>query len=232
MPPLRELLFSRFVSARLPAMKVVAGLPPYQVALWPDGWELEGDGSVTVRDTHAMAEARRWYALAARNRCREDACRVMALHGVFVPRAIVDLAERRFACERIASVAVKLVAGDWVQQRRRQLLADPVAALQERSLGWSGSRHPRRLVGDDVKDVLGGLIDLCAAEGLIPPARYRIDVRADDGYGVAGFRCRIEVRLERYARARVGEVLSTALIPWNRAVVRNGAPVPLIGLLL
>ena len=76
---------TRFGSWRSEGRAAVARLPVYQVALWPDGWELGRDGSVRVLDTHEMAEARRWYALAERNQYREDASKVMALYGIFVP---------------------------------------------------------------------------------------------------------------------------------------------------
>lgn len=49
------------------ASRIVAALPVYQVALWPDGWVLGASGEVSVRDTHAMAEARRWHAQPGRH---------------------------------------------------------------------------------------------------------------------------------------------------------------------
>lgn len=210
--------------SRREAADLVRGLPVYQVALWPDGWEMLPDGAVRVRDTHAMAEARRWYSLAERNHAREDVPRVMSMHGVFVPRVVVDLAERRFPSERAASVALELVAGEWVRQRRRQLLESPEHALAVRALGWTGSLHrpepdPRR-----IEALVRTLLRDCVGERLIPDADYGVGVRPDGGYGIAAWRCTLTVALDPYARARVAEALTAALIPWNRAVVRDGAP--------
>jgi hypothetical protein len=227
---LRQLLLGRSVAPRSTACALIAGLPAYQVALWPDGWELHPDGAVTIRDTHAMAEARRWYRLAERNRAQDDARRVMAMHRVFVPRAVVDMADRRFPSEQVASVALQMVAGDWIRDRRRQLLAAPEGALEARALGWSGSRHDPKLVPDRLLRLLGDLIRTCVSEGLVPDADYRVEVDANDGYGVVGYRCRVAVSLDPYACGRVGDILRTALVPWNRAVVREDAPVSLIGL--
>jgi hypothetical protein len=69
-----------------------------------------------------------------------------------------------------------------------------------------------------VRDLLG----LCVSEGLIPRADYGLKVRRDDGFGVCGYRVRVETLLEPYARARVADALAVALIPWNRAVGRHG----------
>lgn len=228
MSSLRQALFSRF-KPRF-AARLIADLPPYQVALWPDGWVLDGDGSVTVRDTHAMAEARRWYRLAERNRSVEAARRVMSLHGVFVPRAIVEMAQQCFPSEPVASVAVQLVAGEWVQQRRRYLLEGAEDAVRARNLAWSGSRHQPGLDEDAIGNILRGLLNLCVTEGLIPNASYRLQVFPDDGYGIPAYRCRVQVCLESYARGQVAGALRAALIPWNRAVVRDGTPAPLIAL--
>ena len=133
MLPLRKRLFWRASPDRLTAVAAVAGLPAYQVALWPDGWDLGEDGSVLVRDTHVMAEARRWYDLARRNGSQADLGPALAMHGLLIPPAILDLAWRRFPSEQVASVAVTLVAGDWVKQRRAQLLRTAEAALAERA---------------------------------------------------------------------------------------------------
>ena len=73
MSHIRRALFSHFARGRRAAARLVAELPAYQVALWPDGWVLEPDGGVQVRDTHAMAEARRWYVLAGGNPSRGGA---------------------------------------------------------------------------------------------------------------------------------------------------------------
>lgn len=225
---LREALLTRFSPAYCVAAGLLSDLPAYQVALWPDGWDLEPDGSVRVRDTHAMAEARRWYLLADRNRARDDASRVMALHGIFVPRPIVDMAQRRFPSERVASVAMQLVAGDWIKLRRRQLLESPNASLVDRSLGWSGSRHDSELGEGCLLARVGELLRACIAERLIPDADYSVGIRAGRGYGITGYRCSLEVRLDPCERARVREVLLCALLPWNRAVVRDGVSCLLI----
>jgi hypothetical protein len=206
------------------AAQVVAALPAYQVALWPDGWELLADGSVSVRDTHAMAEARRWYDLARRNRARGDLGPALSLHGLFIPPAILDLASRTFASEQAASVAVQLVAGDWVGRRRTQLLQAAKAALAERAGVWTGSRHGLSMDGASVRALAADLLILCAGEGLIPRADYGLRVRRDDGFGVCAFRVRVETHLDPYARARVGEALAAALIPWNRALGKDAAP--------
>lgn len=216
------------VEARREATARVRRLPPYQVALWPDGWDLLADGAVQVRDTHAMAEARRWYALADRNQSREDVRRVMGLHRIFVPRAVVDLAERRFASEEVASVAFEMIAGDWVRQRRRQLLAAPEATLAARGLGWAGSRYAPGLDPQGIAILLRGLLRDCIAERLIPDAQYGVAVRTDGGYGIPAWRCTLTVGLESWARERVREALTAALIPWNRAVVRDGRAAPVM----
>ncbi len=230
MPHLRNAFFAPFASGRHAAARLVTGLPAYQVALWPDGWELSADGRVAVRDTHAMAEARRWYLLAERNRSREDARRVMAMHGVFVPRTIVDMAERRFASEEAASVAMQLVAGDWIRHRRRQLLAAPEAALAEHTLAWCGSRHATALDEQGIRSLVRELLDLCVSERAIPDAVYGLAVRREDGYGVRCYSCKVLVWLDSYARKRVRETLDAALTPWNRAVVRRGASVKVISI--
>ena len=212
---------------RLAAKALIDRLPAYQVALWPDGWELLPDGAVRVCDTHAMAEARRWHALAERNQARALGRRLMARHGI-VPREVVELSGRRFASEQVASVALQLVAGDWIRLRRSELRAAPQKALAARELAWSGSRH---VVGQDAQSLAGLVAELlrtCATERLIPDAHYRIGVRADDGYGLTLWRCRLRVALDPYARTRVAEILALALIPWNRAVVRDGAAVPIV----
>jgi len=219
------------------AAAVIAALPAYQVALWPDGWELDADGTVSVRDTHDMAEARRWYAMAERNRngrcrspARADLDRVMGLHGIFVPRAVVAMSGQRFASEQVASVALQLVAGEWIATRRRRLMAAPDRALAQRALAWSGSRHRGAPAQSQLQELLAGLLEACIAERLLPPARYRLELGADDGYGIRAWTCSVHVDLDPYARARAAEVLRAALIPWNRAVIRDGRAVPLIAL--
>jgi hypothetical protein len=128
----------------------LAALPPYQVALWPDGWDRLDGGAVLVRDTDAMAEARRWYRLAELNRAAVPLDRAMRLHGTYVPRAIVALSGRRFDSGETASVAVQLVAGDWVRQRRQRLPSGPCAsasspgAAAARPARWTGSPWPRQ----------------------------------------------------------------------------------------
>lgn len=227
---LRDTLCIRLAPGRQVAAALVQGLPFYQVALWPDGWDLLSTGAVAVRDTHAMAEARRWYLLAERNCAREDVRRVMTIHGVFVPRTIVDMAERCFPSEEAASVAMQLVAGDWIRQRRRQLLAAPEAALAERALAWSGSRYKAGLNAQAVRALVRDLVGLCITERAIPPASFGIEVRPEDGYGIRCYSCRVLVGLDSYARSRLQEQLETALIPWNRAVVRQGTSVKVISM--
>lgn len=209
------------------AEALIDRLPAYQVALWPDGWELFPDGGVRVCDTHAMAEARRWHALAERNHAGARGRRLMALHGI-VPSGVVELAGRRFASEQAASVAMHLVAGDWIRRRRRELRAAACEALAARALAWSGSRHAAAQDAESVSALIAELVRACAAERLIPDAHYRIGVRADDGYGLTLWRCCLRVALDPYARTRVAEILALALIPWNRAVVRDGAAVPIV----
>jgi hypothetical protein len=222
--PLRRALWPRATSRERAAAALVAALPAYQVALWPDGWELLADGSVSVRDTHAMAEARRWYELGRRNRAGWVPGRALATHGVFIPPAILDLARRTFASEQAASVAVQLVAGDWVGQRRAQLLRWAGAALAERAGVWTGSRHGLAMDAAGLRALVTDVLGLCVGEGLIPRAQYGLKVRRDDGFGVCGYCVRVETLLEPYARARVGDALAIALIPWNRAVGRDGGP--------
>lgn len=224
-----KLLTSLTSARRQAAEALIDRLPAYQIALWPDGWELLPDGSVRVCDTHAMAESRRWHALAERNQAGARGQRLMARHGV-VPRPVVDLCGRRFASEQAASVALHLVAGDWLRLRRRELRAAPCEALAARALGWSGSRHTGAQDAQSVSGLVAELLHACAAERLIPDAHYQVGVRADDGYGLTLWRCRLRVALDPYARARVAEVLGVALIPWNRAVVRDGTAVPVVAI--
>ena len=230
MSPLHRPPWSRAVSRERVAVEVVAGLPAYQVALWPDGWELSADGGVSVRDTHAMAEARRWYELGRRNRAGWVPGPALVAQGVFIPPAILDLAGRTFATEQAASVAVQLVAGDWVAQRRAQLLRLAGVALAERAAVWTGSRHCLGMDAEGLHTLVADLLALCAAEGLIPRADYGLRVQRRDGFGVCGWRIRVETLLEPYARARVGDALAVALIPWNRAVGRGGGPSPVLSL--
>jgi len=223
-----RLLSSRTKERRQAAADLIDHLPSYQVALWPDGWELDPDGAVRVRDTHAMAEARRWYVLAGRNQAGAAAYGLMARQGVSVPQAVLALVGKRFASEQVASVALQLVAGEWIRQRRRELRSAAPEALAARTQAWSGSRHRAVWDEDAVAGLVAELVRACAAERLIPNAHYRIGVRADDGYGLTLWRCRLRVALDAYARARAAEVLALALIPWNRAVVRDGAAVPIL----
>jgi len=216
------------------AVDIIQTLPVYQVALWPDGWDLDRGGAVTVRDTHEMAEARRWYQMAARNGegrgagAGDGMDRAMRLHGVFVPRAIVDLAGRRFASEQAASVAMQLIAGEWVVARRHRLLATPQQALAQHGLAWSGSRHQGTPDAATMQALLTRLLDACIAEARLPKARYQIELRTDDGYGIRGWTCTLHVDLDPYARARVAEAMSIAVIPWNRTFIRDGRAAPLI----
>jgi hypothetical protein len=210
------------------AARVIAALPAYQVALWPDGWVLGAGGEVSVRDTHAMAEARRWYALADRAAGAPCTDRTMRLFGTFVPRPVVALAGQRFPSESVASVAVQLVAGDWIRQRREQLLAAPEEAIRARRLGWTGSRHTGDPSIATMTTCVTRVMGECLREGLIPAVGYDLKIRPDDGFGIPGHRCLITVDLDSSACVRFREVIQTALVPWNRAVVRDGTPHPLV----
>jgi hypothetical protein len=213
---------------RRAAIAAIAGLPAYQVALWPDGWDLGMDGSVLVRDTHVMAEARRWYDLARRNGSRGNVSPALALHGILIPPAILDLARRRFPSEQVASVAVTLVAGDWLARRRAQLLRTAEAALSERAAAWTGSRHKDGVDGEAVLALVWEILGLCLTEGLIPRADYKVRVRCDDGWGLCRYRVRLAVSLASDARTRVAELLGLALTPWNRSVGGEAGPQPMI----
>lgn len=210
------------------AARVVAALPAYQVALWPDGWVLGAAGEVSVRDTHAMAEARRWYVLADRATGVPRMDRTMRLYGTFVPRAVVALSGQRFPSESVASVATQLVAGDWITQRRQQLLAAPDEAIRTRALGWTGSRHVADLNIEAMTACVMKVMAECRREDLIPVAGYDLMVRPNDGFGIRGYRCLITVDLDSCACVRFRELIQTALVPWNRAVVRDGLAHPLI----
>jgi hypothetical protein len=226
------------MAARRAAVAAIRALPAYRVALWPDGWVLEPDGTVRVVDTHAMAEARRWFDLAGRANgaagrrplTAVEQRRAMRLLGVYVPPAVVALSGRRFATEQVASVALQLIAGEWIGERRRLLMAQPERALAEQARAWQGSRHHCPANAEAAEAVLRQALDACIAEGLVPPARYRLVSRCEDGFGLRRWRCAVEVNLDSYARARAREALDTALIPWNRAVIRDGLPMPLITL--
>jgi hypothetical protein len=222
--------------ARRTAAQVIRSLPAYRIALWPDGWVLDADGAVRVVDTHAMAEARRWFDLAERTAgaggrrplTALEQRRAMRLLGVYVPPAVVALSGRCFPSEQVASVALQLVAGDWIGERRRALLARPERALAERARAWQGSRHQCPASVEAVDALLTQALEVCIAEGLVPPVRYRVQSRCDDGFGLRRWRCAVDVNLDAYARARAREALDLALIPWNRAVVRDGVPMPQI----
>jgi len=226
--PLHKRLFWRTSSGRLTAVAAVAGLPAYQVALWPDGWDLGTDGSVLVRDTHVMAEARRWYDLARRNGSRGNLSPVLAMHGLLIPPAILDLARCRFASGQAASVAVTLVAADWVKQRRAQLLRTAEAALAERACAWTGSRHWEGMKAEALACLVQDALQWCLMEDLIPRADYGVRIRCDDGWGLCRYRVCVAVALETGGRARVMEMLSLALIPWNRAAGNEAGPQPMI----
>ncbi|MGB5831280.1 MAG: hypothetical protein WBG92_04725 [Thiohalocapsa sp.] len=215
----------------------VAALPAYQVALWPDGWTLEPDGAVHVCDTHEMAEARRWLEMAARNgrgrsraRPHTELTRTMRLHGLSVPRGVIDMAGRRFATEQVASVALTLVAGDWISQRRQYLSDAPERSLANQKLAWRGSLHNGVPGVDVVQELLQQVLEHAFAEALLPRFRYQVSSRFDDGFGIRCCRCRLEVDLASDDWARVREVVSAALIPWNRGVVRDSGAVPVIAL--
>jgi hypothetical protein len=245
MLPSRLLLRSHPIRTQLAARRAAADAiraqPAYRIALWPDGWVLEPDGAVRVVDTHAMAEARRWFEMAERTTgttgtavrrplTAAEQRRAMRLLGVYVPPAVVALSGRRFRSEEVASVALTLVAGDWITERRRQLLTQPERALAEQARAWQGSRHQCPASADAAEALLRQALDACIAEGLVPAARYRLVSRCEDGFGLRRWRCAVEVNLDPYARARAREALTTALIPWNRAVIRDGMPMPLITL--
>jgi hypothetical protein len=237
MTPRRSLFRSRS-SARQAAERSIAALPVYRVALWPDGWVLHADGSVDVVDTHAMAEARRWFTMAQRASettgrrplTSAEQCRAMRLLGVYVPPEVVALSGRRFVSEQAVSVALQLIAADWIRERRRQLLSKPEQSLAEQAHAWRGSRHACPVSVEAADALLRSALDACVAEGLMPPVRYRLVSRCEDGFGLRRWHCAVEVNLDPYARARVRDALDTALIPWNRSVIRDGIPMPLITL--
>lgn len=224
----RSVWAARAGTASDKAACVVAALPAYQIALWPDGWVLGDDGEVSVRDTHAMAEARRWYALADRAAGSPQMERAMRLYGTFVPRPVVALAGQRFPSESVASVAFQLVAGDWIRQRRRQLLAAPDEAIRARRLSWTGSRYTVDPDSGAITACVTEVIADCLQEGLIPATGFDVKVRPDDGFGIRGYRCLIVVDLDSSACARFREVIQMALVPWNRAVVRDDVVHPLV----
>lgn len=227
---LRDLLRHATGAHRVASSRTVSELPTYQIAFWPDGWDLSPDGSVRLLDTHLTAEARRWYALADRNGFRGDGRRAMSVFGVFVPRAIVDFADHWFPSERVASVAVQLVAGEWIAERRRGLLAAPDRALSECARAWRGSRHEPRMDGAGVETLIADLLRNCIGEGLVPDADYQLRVRSEQGYGIPLYRCTLDARLDSYALDSAREVLAAALLPWNRAVARGGVTALLIEL--
>ncbi|MBK5931570.1 hypothetical protein [Halochromatium salexigens] len=218
------------------ALERVRQLPAYQVALWPDGWDFMMTEGLLVRETHEMAEARRWYAMAARNgvprsgRLATPTARTMGLYGIGFPEPILDLVGRQFASEQAASVAVRLIAGEWVEQRRRMLAQNPIDVFALQQQTWCGSRHPPPIHSTDLCRLAHRLLELCATEGLLPPLDAEVDARVDTGYGLATWYCQVKVGL-RQARSRYGsrlwrepivETLELALIPWNRAVLRDG----------
>ena len=100
-------------------------------------------------------------------------------------------------------------------------------ARQLAGRGHLAPRRTRHAVHDPELDTGGvlalvtDLLGLCVSEGLIPRVCYDLKIRRDDGFGVCGYRVRLETLLEPYARARIGDLLATALIPWNRAVGRD-----------
>lgn len=219
---------TRFGSWRPEDRAAVARLPVYQVALWPDGWELVRDGSVRVRDTHEMAEARRWYALAERNQSREDASKVMALYGIFVPPPILAMSERHFPSEQVVSVACQLVAGEWIRERRARMQRAPATALALRALIWCGSHRTSDRIDDSLLALAEGLLAQCVDEGLVPRAAYRLRLQADDGYGLRRCRLLLSAPLSWSDLDAAADALAVALIPWNRTVVRDGRPSLLI----
>jgi hypothetical protein len=154
--------------------------------------------------------------------------RTMRLYGTYVPRSIVALAGKRFASESVASVAVQLVAGDWIVQRRRELMAAPAEAIRMRGLGWTGSRHDAELSDEGLVIRVSEAVAACMREGLIPTSSFELKVRSDDGFGIRGYRCLISVAPDGDLCARYREAIQTALVPWNRAVVRDGVAHPLV----
>lgn len=238
------------------ALDCVERLPLYQVALWPDGWEWTSGQTLIVRETHEMAEARRWYAMAARNgahksvRLSSTCSRTMRLYGVGVPAEILELVGRRFTSEQAASVAIRLIASNWVEQRRKMLARDPAHMLALQMRTWSGSCHGSLSGPAELRRLVLRLLGLCIAEGLLPlpetlgdhgmgqnasadsgeqpigPAAARADVRVDDGYGLATWHCRVTVVLDQDCPGPgpIAEALQLALIPWNRTVLRDERP--------
>ncbi len=235
-------------------------LPLYQIALWPDGWERTSGQALIVRETHEMAEARRWYAMAARNGAFESGrlssarSRTMRMHGIGVPSEILGLVGRRFASEQAASVAIRLIAGDWVEQRRKMLVRDPARMLGLQARTWSGSCHGSLSTPAELCQLLLNLFALCVDEGLFPAletltargslaqageqppvgtdlrTEVRTDVRVDDGYGLTSWHCRVTVDIGQSALGAIAETLELALIPWNRTVLRDDRPWQLLQL--
>jgi hypothetical protein len=148
---------------------------------------------------------------------------------MYIPQSIIDLSGRRFGSELAASVAVQLVAGAWVSERRRCLLAAPRAALSEQSGCWTGSRHRETLLIPDIKEILCQVMAACAEEALIPRVAYAIEVHDNDSFGVHGLLTSVQGPLARHQLGEVREALLTALIPWNRAIFLKGATTFVIG---
>lgn len=239
-------LLAQRSGAAVHALHRIECLPLYQVALWPDGWELIDAETVLVRDTHEMAEARRWYAMAARNsavrggRLSATSARTMRLHGIGIPSPLLALVGRRFVSEQAASVAVRLVASDWVEQRRRMLIGDAARMLRLQSLTWCGSRYGSLLGPADLSRLVLRLLALCIEEGLLPMLRAEVDVaarrralachepitdvRVEDGYGLTTWHCRVRAGFDRPSLGPIAEILTLALIPWNRSVLRDERP--------
>ena len=209
--------------------RLLTKLPPYQIALWPDGWQLEADGRVRLRDTHAIAEARRWYATADERGAIHRSEKTLRALGMYIPRSVIALSGRLFGSELAASVAVQLVAGAWVSERRRQLLSAPHTALAEQQGCWTGSRHRGPLPIVEIKKVLCQLIAICVAEDLIPRLAYGVEVRKNDSFGVPALLTSVHAPLVPHQIGPVRETLMTALIPWNRAMALKGATTFAIG---
>jgi len=104
----------------------------------------------------------------------------------------------------------------------------PEQALATQALAWSGSRHVGALDAQTLRQLLHDLLEHCIAERLIPRTPYRLRVRSEDGYGIRRCLCRVNAELNQHVCAEVQTVLAAALIPWNRAVIRNGGAVPVI----
>jgi hypothetical protein len=100
--------------------------------------------------------------------------------------------------------------------------------LRLRGLAWTGSRHDPAQDATALCARVGEVLEQCVSEGLIPHLAYALQVRIDDGFGLPVYRCVISASLGDQRRGRVRDTIEAALVPWNRAVVRDSGVHPLI----